>query len=306
MCRFALLGCPVPNCGYAHSADELTPIMCKHGSRCMFDRRRPNLSADKRPCGMFHPDEDTSSDALYKRAVEFAKPYDPKELVFKSSICQFSQCPKGSECTYAHSEEEIQIPLCVFGKFCPGYGKCRYEHNRHLTKKEYFEKRRRTQKILSPEKMAGLFVIKVDQPKVEYVEIEDPTITEDTVELIEVIDEDDEDEDAKLATLSLTAYMRLFEDVKPRTKFVKVEAKPVEEVKEEAKPVGPNANLSDEKIALGQLLYPLIAVTFPKYAGQITGMILELDTAEIEQLLQDQSALNQRMIEGMSMLVGKE
>lgn len=266
MCRFALLGCPVPNCGYAHSAEELTPIMCKHGNRCMFDRRRPNLSADKRPCGMFHPDEDVSTDALYKRAIEFAKPYDLKELLYKSSVCQFHACTKGSECTYAHSAEEIRIPYCVFGKYCPGYGKCRFEHNRHLTKQEYFDKRRCAQKILPAEKISGLFVIKCS-------------------------DEEDEDEDDKIVSLSLTSLMRLYDDVKPAKK-------------PEPKPVDPNAvNWSEEKIELGQALYPLIATKFPKHASKMTGMLLDLDVPELKQLIQDSALLNERMIEALSLMV---
>jgi Poly-adenylate binding protein, unique domain len=295
VCRFALLGCPVPNCGYAHSAEELSPIMCKHGNRCMFDRRRPNLPADRRPCGMFHPDEDVSADAVYKRAVEFAKPYDPKELLYKSSVCQFQCCPKKDECTYAHSVEEINIPLCPFGKFCPGYGKCRFEHNRKLTKQEYFDKRCRAQKILPEEKIKGLFVIKL--PVAETV----PTVAASAAkpekseyEEIEILEEEDEDD--KIVSLSLSAVMRLYDEVYPP------KAK-----KPEPKPVDPNAaHWSEEKIALGQTLYPLIAVKFPKYASQITGMLLDLDEDELQQLLQDEAALSQRMVEGLSLLIDKE
>lgn len=300
MCRFALLGCPVPNCGYAHSAEELSPIMCKHGNRCMFDRRRPNLPADRRPCGMFHPDEDVSADAVYKRAVEFAKPYDPKELLYKSSVCQFQSCPKGDECTYAHSAEEIKIPLCPFGKYCPGPGKCRFEHNRKLTQKDYFDKRCRAQKILPEDKIKGLFVIKRPAPVVEVpvaaaaaVEVADEKVEYEEVEIIE-----EEDEDDKIVSLSLSAVMRLYDEVYPAKS-----SKP----KEEPKPVDPNAaHWSEEKIALGQELYPLIAAKFPKYASQITGMILELDVDEIQQLMQDSAALNQRMVEGLSLLIDKE
>lgn len=300
MCRFALLGCPVPNCGYAHKAEELSPIMCKHGNRCMFDRRRPNLSADKRPCGMFHPGEDISSEAVYKRALEYAKPFDLKELLVKTSVCQFSSC-KNEACTYAHSAEDIKIPYCVFGKYCPGYGKCRFEHNRHLTKQEYYEKRCRSQRILPAEMTKGLFVIRASE------------------------DSDDDDEDTGVS-LSLSQLMKMTDDfcgpkpprkVPAKSEPVAVPVVPVapvpstaeeKKVEEEEeivlKPIDPNVvHWSDEKIELGQALYPLIAAKFPKHAPKMTGMILDLDVAELKRLLQDPALLNGRMIEALSVMV---
>lgn len=301
MCRFANLGCPVPNCGYAHKPEELTAIMCKHGDRCMFDRRRPNFSNDKRPCGMFHPGEDTSTDSIYKRALEFGKPYELKELLNKSSVCNMAGC-KRENCTFAHNADEICIPYCVFGKYCPGYGKCRFEHNYKMTKKEYFDRRCRIQKLLTPEQMSGLFVIKANpQPSTapEVKQIEEGDDVEYVEEIIEVEEEEDEQ---PTASFSLSNLLNMIADngVKPRP----VPQKPVEPEPVVEQVADPNAAFwSDEKIARGQQLYPLIAEKFPNHAAKITGMLLELSHSQLDELLVNRDELNRQIIDALSLLL---
>lgn len=122
LCKYALIGCPRRRCSFAHEARDLKPRMCPHGSNCRFDRRTPNFRKESRPCGMFHPDEEVSVEAVYERALEFSKPLTKEEVFGKTKLCKFykTHCPNRSKCGYAHSEEEVQALICPYGSHCIG------------------------------------------------------------------------------------------------------------------------------------------------------------------------------------------
>ena len=47
----------------------------------------------------------------------------------------------------------------------------------------------------------------------------------------------------------------------------------------------------EQKQMLGERLFPLIQRMFPDLAGKITGMLLEIDNAELVHMLEDPSSL---------------
>ena len=47
----------------------------------------------------------------------------------------------------------------------------------------------------------------------------------------------------------------------------------------------------EQKQMLGERLFPLIQRTFPDLAGKITGMLLEIDNAELVHMLEDPTSL---------------
>jgi len=60
-----------------------------------------------------------------------------------------------------------------------------------------------------------------------------------------------------------------------------------------------NASKEEQKQMLGERLYPLIREKEPQLAGKITGMIIEMDNAEILHLLESPEALNQNIKEAL-------
>jgi hypothetical protein len=59
---------------------------------------------------------------------------------------------------------------------------------------------------------------------------------------------------------------------------------------------------ADQKQTLGERLYPLIQQTHPDLAGKITGMILEIENAEILHLLEFHEALAAKIEEAVSVI----
>ncbi|KAI9307440.1 hypothetical protein BJ944DRAFT_176547 [Cunninghamella echinulata] len=57
-----------------------------------------------------------------------------------------------------------------------------------------------------------------------------------------------------------------------------------------------------QKQLLGERLYPLVHVHQPQYSGKITGMLLDMDNAELLNLLEDQPALEAKIKEAMEVL----
>lgn len=62
------------------------------------------------------------------------------------------------------------------------------------------------------------------------------------------------------------------------------------------------AHPNDQKQMLGERLFPLIHEKYPTVAGKITGMLLEMDNAEILHLLEDRDVLGVRMEEAVAVL----
>ncbi|KAK8879938.1 polyadenylate-binding protein [Apiospora arundinis] len=59
-------------------------------------------------------------------------------------------------------------------------------------------------------------------------------------------------------------------------------------------------NPGQQKQMLGEMLFPKIAAIQPDLAGKITGMLLEMDNAELVNLIEDDSALRAKVDEAMS------
>ena len=57
-----------------------------------------------------------------------------------------------------------------------------------------------------------------------------------------------------------------------------------------------------QKQMLGERLYPKIASKEPAAAGKITGMLLEMDNAELLMLLREPVSLNEKISEAMKVL----
>jgi len=62
------------------------------------------------------------------------------------------------------------------------------------------------------------------------------------------------------------------------------------------------AHPNDQKQMLGERLFPLIQEKHPGVAGKVTGMLLEMDNAEILHLLEDRDLLASRIDEAVAVL----
>jgi polyadenylate-binding protein len=63
-----------------------------------------------------------------------------------------------------------------------------------------------------------------------------------------------------------------------------------------------NFDADQQKRVLGESLFPLVQGIAPQHAGKLTGMLLEMDNAEILHLLEDSDALKARVDEGLKAL----
>ena len=62
------------------------------------------------------------------------------------------------------------------------------------------------------------------------------------------------------------------------------------------------ASPQDQKQIIGERLFPLIQSTHPDQAGKITGMLLEIDNAELLHMLESHEALGAKTQEAVSVL----
>jgi hypothetical protein len=62
------------------------------------------------------------------------------------------------------------------------------------------------------------------------------------------------------------------------------------------------AHPNDQKQMLGERLFPLIQEKYHTVAGKVTGMLLEMDNAEILHLLDDRDLLTSRVEEAVAVL----
>jgi polyadenylate-binding protein len=63
-----------------------------------------------------------------------------------------------------------------------------------------------------------------------------------------------------------------------------------------------SANPQEQKQMLGERLYPLIFNIYPDWAGKITGMLLEIDNAELLHMLDSQESLREKVEEAFNVL----
>ena len=63
-----------------------------------------------------------------------------------------------------------------------------------------------------------------------------------------------------------------------------------------------SADAKEQKQMLGERLFPLINSMHPKYAGKITGMLLEIDNSELLHMLEHQESLNAKVDEAIAVL----
>ena len=201
MCVYWETGCPRQStCIFAHSWEELRPRMCPHGTRCLFDRRKPTFDPSRRPCGFFHPGEMVNTQALFQRATEFgkAKPVAmPGSVKVKTELCPYwdSGC-RASECSRAHNKEELSPNMCHYGTRCRKRSECRCMHpGDKYTQDGLFEYARRKLEA------KARFQAKVPQFVVNVTE-------EDSEEEVEVVPE-------KKTTFSLSALCAWDDDEDP-------------------------------------------------------------------------------------------
>jgi polyadenylate-binding protein len=62
------------------------------------------------------------------------------------------------------------------------------------------------------------------------------------------------------------------------------------------------ASPDQQRIIIGEALYPLVEAVEPAAAAKVTGMLLEMDQSEVLHLIEDQGALNAKVAEAMHVL----
>ncbi|KAK9266366.1 hypothetical protein L1049_017785 [Liquidambar formosana] len=63
-----------------------------------------------------------------------------------------------------------------------------------------------------------------------------------------------------------------------------------------------HAGPEEQKQMLGEAIYPKIAATHPDLAGKLTGMILELPVPELLHVIEEDDALNSKVVEALQVL----
>ena len=64
----------------------------------------------------------------------------------------------------------------------------------------------------------------------------------------------------------------------------------------------PNASQDQQRMLLGEALYPLVDAVEPASSAKITGMLLEMDQSEVLHLIEDSKALSDKVQEAVSVL----
>ena len=129
LCSFWEIGCPRGSrCTFAHGPGELRVRTCPHREKCYYNPNHENFDKRNRPCMMAHPGENLDSQAIYERAVAFAKPISKKMVLKHTKMCRFAKtgCPD-KDCNHAHKDEECRLAECPYGSACPG-DRCTFYH----------------------------------------------------------------------------------------------------------------------------------------------------------------------------------
>lgn len=64
----------------------------------------------------------------------------------------------------------------------------------------------------------------------------------------------------------------------------------------------PNASADQQRMLLGEALYPLVDAVEPASSAKITGMLLEMDQSEVLHLIEDSKALSDKVQEAVTVL----
>ena len=64
----------------------------------------------------------------------------------------------------------------------------------------------------------------------------------------------------------------------------------------------PNASADQQRMLLGEALYPLVDAVEPASSAKITGMLLEMDQSEVLHLIEDSKALSDKVQEAVAVL----
>lgn len=64
----------------------------------------------------------------------------------------------------------------------------------------------------------------------------------------------------------------------------------------------PLRELPEDKEQLGEYLYPLVEERAPQFAAKITGMLLEMQTEQIHNIIRDTNQLNKWVTKALSIL----
>lgn len=65
-------------------------------------------------------------------------------------------------------------------------------------------------------------------------------------------------------------------------------------------------DLPNDKEQLGEYLYPLVEVKTPQYASKVTGMLLEMETKQIHNIIRDPNQLDKWINEALRVLSKSE
>lgn len=156
LCRFVGMGKPCPyeittadgksrKCKFAHSLEELKPKICIYGATCTNPHcKYKHLINVETSSGEFYcvPEyikEISAAASIEREAVRlraFEILQDPRksmEITKKNELCKVflerGSCPYGDRCRFAHTQDELKIRDCLFGRFCAKID-CPFQHPR--------------------------------------------------------------------------------------------------------------------------------------------------------------------------------
>lgn len=136
LCKFYMVGCPRIECPHLHSIEELQrfhwkPKPCRDGENCETDRRK-NLSDWIKPCPFFHPDEPFTRKEIINRLVEQLQPVTKESAWRNSQLCPDGLDCEKRDCIWAHHQDELVKPKCVYGRDCQGWS-CPFYHQEYIS-----------------------------------------------------------------------------------------------------------------------------------------------------------------------------
>ena len=119
-------------CKFAHNAVELETKKCTYGDDCNRIKIKKGIVFNvdqKNPCIFTHPSETLTSfvDRKGITGLPLESIKDSQEYKYTRMCVSYIngiKCLKGTECTYAHTVNELKATKCNFGKNCNNVSKC--------------------------------------------------------------------------------------------------------------------------------------------------------------------------------------